>query len=78
MCVKDIALKLYQMLWQKQKLDRRDEEMDALRYQAEKLERKYAKYTGYEYEQKMKSALYRKGFALEQIEKYLSQRSLRR
>ena len=32
----------------------------------------YANYTGYEYEQKMKSALYRKGFAMEQIEKYLS------
>lgn len=56
------------------KIDRKDEVMDALRYQAEKLERKYANYTGYEYEQKMKSALYRKGFAMEQIEMYLSQR----
>jgi regulatory protein len=54
-------------------IDRSDEELDALRYQAEKLERKYASMTGYEYEQKMKSALYRKGFSLEQIEKYLSQ-----
>lgn len=54
-------------------IDRRDEELDALRYQAEKLERKYASMTGYEYEQKIKSALYRKGFSLEQIEKYLSQ-----
>ena len=60
----------------KTELDRKDEVMDALRYQAEKLERKYANYTGYEYEQKMKSALYRKGFAMEQIEKYLSQRPL--
>jgi len=58
------------------KIDRKDEVMDALRYQAEKLERKYANYTGYEYEQKMKSALYRKGFAMEQIEMYLSQRPL--
>lgn len=58
----------------KTELDRKGEVMDALRYQAEKLERKYANYTGYEYEQKMKSALYRKGFAMEQIEKYLSQR----
>jgi regulatory protein len=58
----------------KTELDRRDEVLDALRYQAEKLERKYASLTGYEYEQKMKSALYRKGFTLEQIEKYLSQK----
>ena len=54
-------------------LNRSDEELDALRYQAEKLERKYASMTGFEYKQKMKSALYRKGFSLELIEKYLSQ-----
>ena len=63
----------YRLQWQKPQIDRSDEELDALRYQAEKLERKYASMTGYEYEQKMKSALYRKGFSLEQIEKYLSQ-----
>lgn len=48
-----------------------NEEMESLRYQAEKLERKYSKYTGYEYEQKMKQALYRKGFTIDTITKYL-------
>lgn len=48
-----------------------DEEFESLRYQAEKLERKYSKYTGYEYEQKMKQALYRKGFSMDVITKYL-------
>jgi len=54
-------------------LERKDNGMEALRYQAEKLQRKYANESGYTYEQKMKSALYRKGFSLEQIEKYLNQ-----
>jgi|SRR3954453_19028955 regulatory protein len=57
---------------EKTQLERNDDAMEALVYQAEKLQRKYAKDTGYEYKQKMKSALYRKGFALDQIEKYLS------
>ncbi|MEK3988987.1 MULTISPECIES: recombination regulator RecX [Robertmurraya] len=48
-----------------------NEEMESLRYQAEKLERKYSKYTGYEYEQKMKQALYRKGFSIDTITQYL-------
>lgn len=52
-------------------LKRNDDGMEALRYQAEKLQRKYANESGYTYVQKMKSALYRKGFSLEQIEKYL-------
>lgn len=56
----------------KTQLERYDDVMEALVYQAEKLQRKYANDTGYEYEQKMKSALYRKGFTLDQIEKYLS------
>jgi len=52
-------------------LERTEDGMEALRYQAEKLQRKYVNETGYAYEQKMKSALYRKGFSLEQIEAYL-------
>ncbi len=48
-----------------------DDELESLRYQAEKLERKYSKYNGYEYEQKMKQALYRKGFSFDLITKYL-------
>ncbi|MDZ5474564.1 recombination regulator RecX [Bacillus sp. 31A1R] len=48
-----------------------DEEMAALIYQGEKLQRKYSKFTGYEYEQKMKQALYRKGFSIDLIERFL-------
>ncbi len=50
-----------------------DEEMEAIRYQGEKAYRKYSKYSGFEYEQKMKQALYRKGFSMELIEKYLGE-----
>lgn len=48
-----------------------DEEWEALLHQATKAKRKYEKYEGWEYDQKMKQALYRKGFSLEMIEKYL-------
>jgi regulatory protein len=50
-----------------------DEEMEAIRFQGEKANRKFSKYSGYEYEQKMKQALYRKGFPIERIEKYLAE-----
>lgn len=50
-----------------------DEEMEAIQHQGEKAQRKYSKYTGFEYEQKMKQALYRKGFSMELIEKYLAE-----
>ncbi len=50
-----------------------DEEMEAIRYQGEKAKRKYSKYSGFEYEQKMKQTLYRKGFSIELIEKYLGE-----
>ncbi|MFE8698720.1 recombination regulator RecX [Cytobacillus sp. FJAT-53684] len=50
-----------------------DEEMHALRAQAEKAHRKYGKLTGYEYEQKMKQTLFRKGFAFELIEQVLDE-----
>lgn len=49
-----------------------DDEMEALRYQAEKLRRKYKGGSSYEYERKMKQALYRKGFSLDCIENYLN------
>lgn len=48
-----------------------DEEMEAIRFQGEKAQRKYSKFTGFEYEQKMKQALYRKGFSMDLIEKFL-------
>lgn len=48
-----------------------DQEMRALQKQAEKLLSKYRKYEGYEFHQKMKQALYRKGFPLTLIDQYL-------
>jgi regulatory protein len=48
-----------------------DEEMEAIKYQGEKTHRKYSKYSGFEYEQKMKQALFRKGFSMDLIEEYL-------
>jgi regulatory protein len=50
-----------------------DEEMEAIRYQGEKTHRKYSTLTGFEYSQKMKQALFRKGFPMELIEKYLEE-----
>jgi regulatory protein len=48
-----------------------DEVLQALQYQAEKLKKKYSHLSGFEYIQKVKAALYRKGFSLEKIEEYL-------
>ncbi|MFL6555707.1 MAG: recombination regulator RecX, partial [Bacillus sp. (in: firmicutes)] len=50
-----------------------DEETEAIRFQGEKAHRKFSQYSGFEYEQKMKQALYRKGFPIELIETYLSE-----
>lgn len=50
-----------------------DEEMEAIRYQGEKVHRKYSKFSGFEYEQKMKQALYRKGFSMDVIERFLAE-----
>ncbi|OLN21354.1 recombination regulator RecX [Domibacillus antri] len=46
-----------------------EQEMDALMYQAEKAHRRYQSYEKGEYRQKMKMALYRKGFDLSDIDK---------
>ncbi|MBW7650883.1 recombination regulator RecX [Anoxybacillus sp. ST4] len=51
-----------------------EEEWEALVYHGEKSHRRYAKYDRYTYEQKMKQALYRKGFSLSLIEKFLEQK----
>lgn len=50
-----------------------DEEIDlnAIRIQGEKALRKFSKYHGFEFKQKMKQTLYRKGFSLDLIEEYL-------
>jgi regulatory protein len=50
-----------------------DDEMEAINYQGQKAHRKYSKYSGFEYEQKMKQALFRKGFSMETIERFLSE-----
>jgi regulatory protein len=51
-----------------------DEEMDAIRFQGDKADRKYSNFTGFDYQQKMKQALYRKGFAMDLIERYLAEK----
>lgn len=53
-----------------------DDEMEALRSHGEKAHRKYSKYSGFEYEQKMKQSLFRKGFSIELIEKFLAELEL--
>ncbi|MEI5908553.1 recombination regulator RecX [Bacillus spongiae] len=51
-----------------------DENWDALYYQGVKAHKRYStKYEGYEYVQRMKAALYRKGFSLEDIDRLLEQ-----
>lgn len=51
-----------------------DDELEAINFQGEKAHRKFSKYSGFEYEQKMKQFLFRKGFTLDIIEKFLSER----
>lgn len=50
-----------------------DEEREALDLHAAKAHRKYAKLSGWEYKQKMKQLLYRKGFPIDLIEKWLEE-----
>lgn len=50
-----------------------DNELDAIRVQGEKMDRKFRHFDGKEYEQKMKQALYRKGFTIDLIEQYISE-----
>ncbi len=54
--------------------DEQDEEQEwnALLIQGEKLQRRYEKYPAHEYKQKMKQALYRKGFVIELINQFLA------
>ena len=49
------------------------DELAAIRFQGEKLHRKYSNLTGFEHDQKIKQALFRKGFSFDLIEKYLTQ-----
>ncbi|WP_019242938.1 MULTISPECIES: recombination regulator RecX [Bacillus] len=50
-----------------------DQEWESLIMHGEKAHRRYSKYIGFEYTQKMKSALYRKGFSIDLIERYLQE-----
>lgn len=56
-------------------LDDSDEQLEALKYQFEKYHRKYKNQEESTYRQKMKQSLYRKGFAIEMIEKMLNEYS---
>ena len=50
-----------------------DQEWHAMIEQGMKAHRKFQKYSGYEYEQKMKQTLYRKGFSIELIDRFINE-----
>jgi regulatory protein len=50
-----------------------EEQWDALCYHAEKLVQRYQAYEGFQFQQKVKQALFRKGFPLDLIDRYLSE-----
>ncbi|MEZ2715695.1 recombination regulator RecX [Niallia circulans] len=49
------------------------DELETVRIHGEKARRKFSKFTGYEFKQKMKQFLYRKGFSMDLIEQYLDE-----
>lgn len=51
-----------------------DEEMEAIRFQGEKAHKKFSKFEHFEYQQKMKQTLYRKGFSMDLIEQFLAEK----
>ncbi|MEH7417774.1 recombination regulator RecX [Neobacillus drentensis] len=51
-----------------------DEEMEAVRFQGEKVHRKYSHLNAFEYQQKIKQALYRKGFSMDLIERFIAEK----
>jgi regulatory protein len=51
-----------------------DDEMDALKIQGDKLHNKYSKLPDREYRQKLKMALYRKGFPMEMIDEFITEK----
>ncbi|MCM3569439.1 recombination regulator RecX [Neobacillus mesonae] len=70
---KGYSFEMIQIAIQETINEEEEDELEAIRYQGEKAHRKFAKYTGFEFEQKMKQALYRKGFSINLIEKFLSE-----
>jgi len=51
-----------------------EDELDAIRIQGDKAHRKHSKLNGYAYVRKMKETLFRKGFPIELIDRYLESR----
>jgi regulatory protein len=51
-----------------------EEEWDSLCFHAEKVVRRYRAYEGYLFQQKVKQALFRKGFSMDLINRYLTER----
>ena len=49
-----------------------EEEWDSLCFHAEKVVRRYQAYEGYLFQQKVKQALFRKGFSMDLINRYLT------
>ncbi|RWR11215.1 recombination regulator RecX [Siminovitchia fortis] len=48
-------------------------EWETLKAEAEKMKRRYKKYTGYEYRRRMQQALFRKGFTIELINRFMDE-----
>ncbi|WP_062052164.1 recombination regulator RecX [Bacillus sp. JCM 19034] len=56
-----------------QGIEKGDDEWEAICYQGEKIKRKYRHLKGWEFKQKCKQALYRKGFTLDLIDQFLEE-----
>ncbi|HWO95740.1 MAG TPA: recombination regulator RecX [Bacillus sp. (in: firmicutes)] len=71
---KGYSFSIVQQLFDGWEVEKEDgEEWKALKHHGLKAHRRYEKYSGWEYERRMKQALYRKGFSLEHIEKLLAE-----
>lgn len=72
---KGYSYDVMQNAFNQMKEDTNGDELEAIRYQGEKIHRKYSGLEGFEYKQKMKQALYRKGFSFDLIEQFLKEKS---
>ncbi|KRN75484.1 recX protein [Weissella kandleri] len=52
-----------------------EQEMDNFNREIEKLAERYADYSGWDYQQKMKAGMYRRGFNLKQVDRWLKEHS---
>ncbi|MGB3890032.1 MAG: recombination regulator RecX [Priestia megaterium] len=72
LAVKGYSFSIIQEAFQRTNTEKEsDEAWEALQYQGMKAHRRFLKYEGWEYKQKMKQALYRKGFSIDQIQSFL-------